>query len=69
MSNRDEFSLDEEFERDGEDDSDRFIVIPDGKKKMAGRKPSQAAWSRLEDVLAERRLKRELSDYLDADDA
>ncbi|KPJ82260.1 MAG: hypothetical protein AMJ58_01800 [Gammaproteobacteria bacterium SG8_30] len=69
MSNRDEFSLDDEFGRDGEDDSDRFIVIPDGKKKMAGRKPSQAAWSRLEDVLAERRLKRELSDYLDADDA
>ena len=69
MSNRDEFSLDDEFERDGEDDSDRFIVIPDGKKKMAGRKPSQAAWSRLEDVLAERRLKRELNDYLDSDDA
>ena len=69
MSNRDEFSLEDDFESDAEDDSDRFIVIPDGKKKMAGRKPSQAAWSRLEDVLAERRLKRELSDYLDADDA
>jgi len=68
MSNRDEFSLDDEFESEGEEDSDRFIVIPDGKKK-AGRKPSQAAWSRLEDVLAERRLRRELSDYLDADDA
>ncbi len=68
MSNREEFSLDDEFESEGEDDSDRFIVIPDGKKKT-GRKVSQAAWSKLEDVLAERRLKRELSDYLDADDA
>ena len=68
MSNREEFSLDDEFESEGEDDSDRFIVIPNGKKKVE-RKTSQAAWSRLEDVLAERRLKRELSDYLDADEA
>ena len=69
MSNRDEFSLDDEYESEaGDDDSDRFIVIPDGKKKGL-RKPTQAAWSRLEDVLAERRLQRELSDYVEGDEA
>jgi len=69
MSNRDEFSLDEDFETDGSDeDSDRFIVVPDGKKKGV-RRTNQAAWSRLEDVLAERRLQRELSDYLEGDEA
>ena len=66
MSNRDEFSLEEEYDADG-DDSDKFIVVPD--KKKAGRRAPQAAWSRLEDVLAERRLKRELTDYLDSDEA
>jgi len=69
MSNREEFSLDDSFAADGDDDdADKFIVVPD-KRPKPGRKPPQAAWSRLEDVLAEKRLKQELSDYLDGDEA
>lgn len=67
MSNREEFSLEDEYATD-DVDSDKFIVVPEKKKPGRSRSP-QAAWSRVEDVLAERRLKRELTDYLDADEA
>lgn len=65
MSHRDEFSLENEYNDDGSE-TGGIIVLPD--RKHAGPKTSQAAWSRVEDVLAERRLARELTDYLDADD-
>ena len=71
MSNREDFSLDDSLASDDDDadaDADRFIVVPD-KRPKPGRKASQAAWSRIEDVLADKRLQQELSDYLDGDDS
>ena len=71
MSERDDdhFDLDEEF-LDGaaeeDHDYDRIIDRVDrGTTPKAGVKKGRAAWSKLEDVLAERRLKRELSDFED----
>lgn len=68
MSERDEFSLDDDFAADGEEDLDKFIVVGERRPKP-GRKVPQAAWSRVEDVLAERRLQRELKDDYDIDEA
>lgn len=66
MSENNEFSLDDDFSADGEEDLDKLIVVPDRRPKP-GRKSAQAAWSRLEDMLAERRLTRELNDYTDSE--
>jgi hypothetical protein len=68
MSEREEFSLDDDFDSDGEEDLDKLIVVGDRRPKP-GRKSPQAAWSKLEDVLAERRLARELQDDYDVDEA
>ena len=68
MSERDEFSLDDDFDSDGGEDLDKLIVVGDRRPKP-GRKSPQAAWSKLEDVLAERRLARELKDEYDVDEA
>jgi hypothetical protein len=68
MSERDEFSLDDDFAAEGEEDLDKFIVVGDRRPKP-GRKSPQAAWSKVEDVMAERRLERELKDYYDVDEA
>jgi hypothetical protein len=68
MSEREEFSLDDDFDSDGEEDLDKIIVVGDRRPKP-GRKSPQAAWSKLEDVLAERRLARELKDDYDVDEA
>lgn len=68
MSERDEFSLEDDFAADGEEDLDKFIVAGERRPKP-GRKIPQAAWSRVEDVLAERRLQRELKDDYDIDEA
>jgi hypothetical protein len=68
MSEREEFSLDDDFDSEEEDDVDKFIVVGDRRPKP-GRKSLQAAWSKLEDVLAERRLARELKDEYDVDEA
>jgi hypothetical protein len=62
MSQREEFSLDDNYDADGEEDLDKFVVVGERRPKT-GRKTPQAAWSRVEDVLAERRLARELDDY------
>jgi len=67
MSERDEFSLDDDFAADGEEDLDKFIVVGDRRPKP-GRKTPQAAWSKVEDVLAERRLERELKGDYDFDE-
>ena len=60
----DHFDIDDEFvaETDEEPDYDRFI---DKRSKAAAAavKKGKAAWSKLEDVLAERRLKKELNDF------
>lgn len=61
MSERDEFNLDDGYDGDGEEDLDKFIVVGDRRPKP-GRRTPQAAWSRVEDVLADRRLARELQD-------
>jgi hypothetical protein len=68
MSQREEFSLDDSYDADGEEDLDKFIVAGERRPK-AGRKTPQAAWSRVEDVLAERRLARELDSDYDLDPA
>lgn len=67
MSERGEFTLDDDFAADGEEDLDKFIVVGDRRPKP-GRKVPQAAWSKVEDVLAERRLERELKDDYDFDE-
>ena len=69
MTERDEghFELDEEFlaEAEAEEpDYDRLIDRVDRKKAPPGKK-GKAAWSKLEDVLAERRLKKALEDFED----
>ncbi|MFO1377462.1 MAG: hypothetical protein U1F14_10705 [Steroidobacteraceae bacterium] len=55
----DHFDLDEDFLSGDEDAqaADRFL---DKRVKPGASKKGQAAWSRLEDLLAERRLEREL---------
>jgi len=66
--NDEHFELDEEFLSDAEGDDtdyDRIIDRVDRKKNPQPGKKGKAAWSKLEDVLAERRLKRELEDFDD----
>lgn len=68
--NDESFDLEDEFlgessaEPDG--DLDKLIVV-ERRPKGQRRTVQQSAWSKVEDVLAERRLKRELSEY-DPDD-
>src|SRR5262245_23896521 len=60
------FDLDEEFVPNNDDeDYDRFIDRVDRRKQAV--KKGKAAWSKLEDVLAEKRLQKELKedDYED----
>jgi len=60
------FDLDEEFTANAEDDDyDRFIDRVDRRKQAAAVKRGKAAWSKLEDVLAEKRLQKELRDVFD----
>ncbi len=63
----DHFDIDDEFvaESDEEQNYDRFIE-PGRRARpsaSAAAKKGKAAWSKLEDVLAERRLKKELNDF------
>jgi hypothetical protein len=64
MSAREEFSLEDEYESGGEEDLDKLLGGVERRPKP-GKRTQQAAWSRVEDALEERRLKRELSDFLD----
>ncbi|MFO1395208.1 MAG: hypothetical protein U1F09_15765 [Steroidobacteraceae bacterium] len=58
------FDLDEEFVAGGEEeDYDRFIDRVDRRKPVTKR--GKAAWSKLEDVLAEKRLQKALKDFYD----
>jgi hypothetical protein len=69
MSERDpeRFDLDDEFLSEQEDgnDYDRMLDRVDKHKRDKTKKVGKAAWSKLEEVLAERKLKRDLSDYDD----
>ncbi|HSN70191.1 MAG TPA: hypothetical protein VLT59_01725 [Steroidobacteraceae bacterium] len=60
------FDLDDDFttENDsgGDHDLDRYIDRVSKKTKPSAKRP-KAAWSQLEDVLADRRLKRQLDDF------
>lgn len=64
MSAREEFSLEDEYESGSEEDLDKLLTGVERRPKP-GRRTQQAAWSKVEDVLEERRLKRELSDFLE----
>lgn len=72
MSEReDRFELDEDFLAEQQEESSDFerIVIErvDRRAKQAAVKRGKAAWSRLEDVLADRRLQKELREFYDVD--
>ena len=63
--NEEPFDLDEEFVAGAEEeDYDRFIDRVD-RRKQAVVKRGKAAWSKLEDVLAEKRLQKQLKDVYD----
>lgn len=69
--NEESFDLEDEFlgesaEQDN-GDLDRLIVV-ERRQKGPKRPAQQSAWSRVEDVLAEKRLQRELEEFLDADE-
>ena len=66
----DHFDLDDDFVAESDEDQnyDRFIDTVGGGRRArpsaaAAAKKGKAAWSKLEDVLAERRLKKELNDF------
>ena len=64
----DHFDLDEEFVAESDESSsyEKFFdpVGPRARPSAAAAaKKGKAAWSKLEDVLAERRLQRELKDF------
>lgn len=61
----DHFDLDDDFVAESNEEEqhfDRFIDRRPRPDKNAAKK-GKAAWSKLEDVLAERRLQRELKDF------
>jgi hypothetical protein len=70
MSERDNerFDLDEEFLVEAEDstDYDGLLARVDKRVRAQGKR-GKAAWSRLEEVLAERKLEKELRDIFEED--
>jgi hypothetical protein len=64
--NDESFDLEDEFlgeaSSDQDGDLDKLIVV-ERRPKGQRRPVQQSAWSKVEDVLAERRLKRELSEF------
>jgi hypothetical protein len=69
MSERDpeRFDIDDEFLAEQEDgsDYDRMLDRVDKRTREKAKKVGKAAWSKLEEVLADRKLKRDLSDFDD----
>jgi hypothetical protein len=60
-----QFDLEDDFNSSNDDDDyDRFIDRVD-RRKQQPTKRGKAAWSKLEDVLAERRLRKQLQDGYD----
>jgi hypothetical protein len=62
------FDLDEEFLVEAEDstDYDGLLARVDKRVRAQGKR-GKAAWSRLEEVLAERKLEKELRDIFEED--
>ena len=71
MSERDNesFDIDEEFIVETEDstDYDNILARVDKRARQQGKK-GKAAWSRLEEVLADRKLEKDLRDVFDDDE-
>jgi hypothetical protein len=71
MSERDNesFDLDEEFSVETEDstDYDGMLARVDKRVRAQGKR-GKAAWSRLEEVLADRKLEKDLRDVFDDDE-
>jgi len=64
--NDESFDLEDEFlgEASGDQDGDLDKLIVVERRPKGPRRPvQQSAWSKVEDMLAERRLRRELSEY------
>lgn len=60
------FDLDEEFLAEQEDSSDFDRMLDKVEKRVRGQvKKGKAAWSKLEEVLAERKLQKDLQDFDD----
>ena len=62
----DHFDLDDDFVAESNEEEqhfDRFIDRRARPDKSDAAKKGKAAWSKLEDVLAERRLQKELKDF------
>jgi hypothetical protein len=67
MSERDNerFDIDEDFivEQEEGNDYDRILDRVDKRSRDKTKKVGKAAWSKLEEVLAERKLKKALSEF------
>lgn len=64
----DHFDLDDEFVAESDDSQEIDKFIDRGRARPSNSsavKKGKAAWSKLEDVLAERRLQKELEDFDD----
>jgi hypothetical protein len=63
----DHFDLDDDFVAESDEDQGYEKFIDTGARRprpsAAAAKKGKAAWSKLEDVLADRRLKKELNDF------
>jgi len=60
----DDFDLDDEFVDSDEEEHNYERFLESGRRARSGAaKKGKAAWSKLEDVLAERRLQKELRDF------
>jgi hypothetical protein len=62
------FDIDEDFVPEAEDatDYDGLLARADKRARTQGKK-GKAAWSKLEEVLADRKLQRDLSDLYDVE--
>jgi hypothetical protein len=62
------FDIDEDFVPEAEDatDYDNLLARADKRARTQGKK-GKAAWSKLEEVLADRKLQRDLSDLYDVE--
>ncbi len=60
------FDIDEEFLAEQEDSSDYDRMLDKVEKRVRTQgKKGKAAWSKLEEVLADRKLKKDLTDFDD----
>jgi hypothetical protein len=69
--NDEAFDLEDEFlgeTAEQEGDLEKLIVV-ERRPKGPRRPVQQSAWSKVEDVLAEKRLQRELEEFNDVDEA